>query len=267
MIDKFVKQAFETRGNSLRFMKGEKDIELPLGTFLTCCRSLFKGTLRNILVLVTCKEEEDFVEGFDDFVASCVKPLLLSTLDSQLSFVVSASNLQLFAHNYNTAKLFVAEYPEFVDLLSRFNLATFANFVQLEVSDRLVASLQATIEESGQLTAMSNATLSLCQKVLTPASQLTPDDSVGLYLDEVGDRLIKLSVQLVVRHLNFVMDYVNQTRSLLSTERVLCLLSDLHLLQTHCHGTIGPLIAALIAGKMPARGAENCLMPVGHEHL
>ena len=103
--------------------------------------------------------------------------------------------------------------------------------------------------------------------MLTPASQLVDDGEMGLYLDEVGDRLIKLSVQLVVRHLNFVMDYVNNTKSLMSTERVLCLLEDLHLLQTHMHSTIAPMIASLLAEKIPQKVGDNDLMPDGHMHL
>jgi hypothetical protein len=41
-------------------------------------------------------DDEDFVEGYTDFTELCVKPLVLLTIDSQLSFVLSASNLRLF---------------------------------------------------------------------------------------------------------------------------------------------------------------------------
>ena len=91
---------------------------------------MLEGALNNIMSL-TCAEstlnndesdDEDFVQGYSDFTELCIKPLLLLTIDSQLSFVLSASNLTLFSHNYNTAKMFVTEYPAFEELLSRFNL-------------------------------------------------------------------------------------------------------------------------------------------------
>jgi hypothetical protein len=114
--------------------------------------------------------------------------------------------------------------------------------VQLEISDKLLQELESNIElkKSGDLASMSNQTIELCLKVLTPC--YNPNGTkTGLYLEEVGDKLIKLCVQLVVRHLNFVMDTVNQTKSI-STDRVLGLLEDLHNLQNKTESQIAPAI-------------------------
>jgi hypothetical protein len=45
-MDRFVKSAFAAKGNSLRFMKGEQDIDLPLEVFLRLTsKEMLKGSL------------------------------------------------------------------------------------------------------------------------------------------------------------------------------------------------------------------------------
>ena len=113
-------------------MKGERTgVQLPLDVFLKCFkRDLMQGAFSSLIKLTRAQtdldseNDEDFVEGYEEFVQLCIKPLMLSTLEKDLSFVLSASNLTLFCHNYCTAKTFVAEFPEFRDLLLKFNLQT-----------------------------------------------------------------------------------------------------------------------------------------------
>lgn len=71
-----------------------------------------------------------------------------------------------------------------------------------------------------QLRPLHETTLSYSLKVLK-------DDC---YLQEIGDKLIKLSIQFAVRHLNFVMDKINEKKSI-ATERILYVLDDIHHLQ------------------------------------
>jgi hypothetical protein len=102
-------------------MKGDREgIQLPLDVFLTCFkRDLLKGACSSLLKLTTptqdqiktdeadCSDSddsEDYVEGYENLIELCVKPLMLTTLEKDLSFVLSASNLTLFSHNYCTAK-------------------------------------------------------------------------------------------------------------------------------------------------------------------
>jgi hypothetical protein len=59
-------------------------------------------------------------------------------------------------------------------------------------------------------------TIEYCMKVLS-------DD---YYIQEIGDKLIKLSVQFIIRELNWVMDKINEKKSL-ATERILFILEDL----------------------------------------
>jgi predicted thioredoxin/glutaredoxin len=47
-----------------------------------------------------------------------------------------------------------------------------------------------------------------------------------IYLSEIGDKLIKLAVQFVIRHLNWVMDKINEKKTM-SSERLLFILEDL----------------------------------------
>ena len=51
------------------------------------------------------------------------------------------------------------------------------------------------------------------------------------YLPEIREKLIKLSTQFIQRHLNFIAAKVNEKKSM-STERILFILEDLHLLST-----------------------------------
>jgi hypothetical protein len=48
-----------------------------------------------------------------------------------------------------------------------------------------------------------------------------------LYLKEIGDKLIKVAVQFIVKHLNWVMEKINEKKSL-ATERILYILEDLN---------------------------------------
>ena len=55
--------------------------------------------------------------------------------------------------------------------------------------------LESNSEEEVELEALSNATVQLCLKAL---------EEEQLFLLECGDRLIKLCMQLIVRHLNHI---------------------------------------------------------------
>ena len=95
-------------------MKGEKGVELPLGVFLQrFVRDLLQGAMKSLIKLTTVvdESEDDFVEGYEDFIFTCIKPVTLSIIEKDLSFVLSASNLTLFCHNFSIAKKFVSEWP------------------------------------------------------------------------------------------------------------------------------------------------------------
>jgi hypothetical protein len=49
----------------------------------------------------------------------------------------------------------------------------------------------------------------------------------GLYLREIGDKIIKMAFQFIVKHLNWVMDKINEKKSI-ATERILFILEDLN---------------------------------------
>ena len=51
-----------------------------------------------------------------------------------------------------------------------------------------------------------------------------------VYLVEVGDRLIKLAIQIIVRHLNWVLDRLSAKQAM-AQDRVLFVLEDLTRLQ------------------------------------
>ena len=92
-----------------------------------------------------------------------------------------------------------------------------------------------------QLKPLSALTLRTCLPLL---------DTDSTYLPEVGDKLIKLAIQLVVRHLSFLLDKL--TGNTLATERLLYLLDDLYLLE---HGVTTQLMPA-IETRVPAEGRQ-----------
>ena len=84
---------------------------------------------------------------------------------------------------------------------------------------------------SDQIKPLNPITMSYSLKVLNDE----------LYLSEIGDKLVKLSIQFVIRHLSFVMDKINEKRGM-ATERVLFILEDLNALWKGVKENIGPLI-------------------------
>lgn len=53
-----------------------------------------------------------------------------------------------------------------------------------------------------------------------------PMQEENYYLPRVGDKLIKLSVQMIIRHLNFITERITERK--LRTQHVLSILEDLH---------------------------------------
>ena len=104
----------------------------------------------------------------------------------------------------------------------------------LEVSDKLTQRLDTSFqplnkitvpdevqEEQGQLQPLAQFTLGLCSSTV---------NSEMYYLHECGDKLVKLSIQVLVRHLNFIMEKVSE-RKTLQADKILFILEDLHQLQ------------------------------------
>ena len=70
-------------------------------------------------------------------------------------------------------------------------------------------------------------------------------DKTQVYLEEIGDKLIKFSVQLVIRNLNFVLDKVSEKKTM-ATDRLLFILEDLNKLQTAVTEVLLPTIGERI---------------------
>ena len=64
---------------------------------------------------------------------------------------------------------------------------------------------------------MADFTIELC---------LMPLAGEHYYLPAIGDKLIKLSVQMIVRHLNFITERITERK--MRTQVVLAILEDLH---------------------------------------
>lgn len=113
----------------------------------------------------------------------------------------------------------------------------------METIEQYQGSLEALYDSpTEQLKPLSALTLRTCLPLLDPAST---------YLPEVGDKLIKLAVQVVVRQLNFTLDKL--TTSTLATERLLYLLDDLYQLQ---EGVETQLVPA-ITDRVPAEARQH----------
>ena len=71
----------------------------------------------------------------------CLWPLLIRAIDTGLSFVTSTTNLEVFQMNYKCCEDFIASkqlqtLSRGDELLELFNLATYGEFVTLELADR-----------------------------------------------------------------------------------------------------------------------------------
>ena len=138
----------------------------------------------------------------------------------------------MFHRNYTISKdfirlmkeLYVKEgyITEYLDefLQTRFNLNTYFNVLQIECTEKYQADLEKIYDQTNdQLTPMSHLTLTTALSLLTNPT---------IYLAEIGDKLIKLSLQLIVRHLTWVTDKISERGGgKMATERVLYIVEDL----------------------------------------
>eukprot|EP00347_Sterkiella_histriomuscorum_P008964 403343057 len=202
-------------------------------------QEIIEGILEHIIRITLMEQESfNFVVSYD-VLGDCLWPLIMKSLDNQLSFVFSTANTQLFQKNFLIAQGF-KNYLESKlgnqrigqDLISKFNLQTYHNVLVIENIDKFTQELEKQFDQTNDtLRPIHQITIAYAIKVLK-------DD---FYLQEIGDKLIKLSVQFVIRHLNFVMDKVNEKKSM-ATERILYILEDLTLLQKCINKNLAPLI-------------------------
>ena len=106
-------------------------------------------------------------------------------MQSQMHYIYSLSSLPLFKLNYTKLQSFLSAQRLPPSASSLFNLASYAQLLLLEVKDHPPQKAQDSID--------------LATKILQDQ-----------YIPEVGDRLIKTAVQVLVRHLNTVIDQVNE---------------------------------------------------------
>lgn len=114
---------------------------MPIEFFFRAIREkIFSGSLKNLLALTTETEGENYVKGYS-LVEGCLWPLVTRAIDTTLSFVTSTVNLAAFRANYRVCESFVREFKGIVsvtsrdELLSMFNLATYTEFVAIEIAD------------------------------------------------------------------------------------------------------------------------------------
>ena len=233
-MNTIVKKAFEAKQfQNLAVKDDTQKYKLPFDLFTNgIMNEIIQGSLNGILSMTwTDQQSYNFVRGYD-IVKDCLWPLVLSNFDNSLSFVYSTGNLQLFQRNFMIAKEFGKKLKEQCqqptigsELLSKFNLQTYLNVLIIENTDRFQQELEKQFDQTNNsIKPLNQITLVYAQKVLNDE----------FYLPEIGDKLIKLSVQFIVRHLNFVMDKVNERKSL-GTERILFILEDLSSLQQGIH--------------------------------
>ena len=85
-------------------------------------------------------------------------------------------------------------------------------------------------EQQGQLCKLADFTIELC---------LMPVQVEQYYLPRIGDKMIKLSVQMVIRHLNYITERITERK--LRTQNVLAILEDLHNIQVAINTKLVPV--------------------------
>ena len=74
-------------------------------------------------------------------------------------------------------------------------------------------------------------------------------------MHECGDKLVKLCLQVVIRHLNFIMDKISE-RKTLPADKILFVLEDLHQLQIGIDHTLVPQIVQRVVGAASKNGHQ-----------
>jgi len=72
------------------------------------------------------------------------------------------------------------------DLMSRFNLSTYFNLLQVETSEAFLGEMEVLYDQpTDQMKPLSEVTINICLRLLDPAK---------VYIEEIGDKLIKLAI-------------------------------------------------------------------------
>lgn len=138
--------------------------------------------------MTTLPSDDNFVSGYD-FHSNCLWPVFTEILSSELAFVFGLSNLPIFKANYSKMKMFLDRTGHDRSILGLFNLSSFANLLCLEFQDLINDQKEE-----------SNARIigKYCIQILE-----------DYYLNEIGDKLIRLAVQIIIYRLNVVIEKIN----------------------------------------------------------
>jgi hypothetical protein len=114
---------------------------------------LLNGSLKSFFNLTHQAEGSyNFVSGYD-LLRDCIWGPLTQVIDQSLSFVFSSANCTLFHRNYQVTKDFLALLNDLYaskskqpndyldDFLGRFNLQTYFNVLQIEITEKYVAEI------------------------------------------------------------------------------------------------------------------------------
>jgi len=111
--------------------------------------------------------------------------------------------------------------PHFLSsYLSRFNMSTYLQILTVQMNEAYQLDLERAYESNssagGYKEEWHKITVRYALKVMEEP----------LYMREIGDKMIKVAVQFIVKQLNWVMEKVNEKKSI-ATERILYILEDI----------------------------------------
>lgn len=133
-----------------------------------------------------------------------------------------------------------------------FNLTTYSEFVAMELADKQAKKLNEVFPTESQRVAIAEANpdfsyeesqdeTPICKLVdFTLELCLMPLQEEHYYLSRIGDKLIKLSMQMIIRHLNFITERITERK--MRTQKVLSILEDLHNIQVAINTRLVPQI-------------------------
>ena len=144
-LNTIVKKAYDVKNSTLNHLPFEIFTELVVKEILECS---FSG-----LISVTKDSVADY-----DFIGESLWPIVLSTIDQQLSFIYSSANLYLFHKNFQVAQNFTKIISGFMSnnaeqegsLISRFNIQTYFNVLMIESTESFHAELEKQYDQTNE---------------------------------------------------------------------------------------------------------------------